>query len=162
MFRELRPYKNNAFGRSEWSPRCMGVLSHPLLAHPPFSIPFQNIQKCIGFINVLDTLTGPCWSTQGNVKNPTTSATLHENASRKYKTSAALHGNMFLGGMVQIGLPKRVPQKRPKPFVLNCFGCLLEPHWSTRVAHTKKWGSPSGRQRAPIASAQSIDFSDAF
>ena len=68
-----------------------------------------------------DALTGPGWTTQGNMRNPKTSATLHENASRKYKTSAALHGNVFLVGMVQIGLPKRVPQKCPKPFILNCF-----------------------------------------
>ena len=70
---------------------------------------------------ISDILTGPCWTTQGNMRNPKTSATLHENASRKYKTSAALHGNVFLVGMVEIGPPKRVPKKRPKPFILNCF-----------------------------------------
>ena len=140
----------------------MGVLSHPLLAHPPFSIPFQNMQKCIGFINVVDALTGPCWTTQGKVKNPKTSATLHGNASQKCKMSTTLHGNAFLVRMVQVGLPRRVPKKRPKPFILSCFRSLLEPHWSTRGAHTKKWSSPSGRQRALIASAQSIDFSNGF
>ena len=67
-----------------------------------------------------DALAGPCWATQENIKNPKTSVALHENASRKCKTSAALHGNVFLVGMVQIGLPKRVPKKRPKPFILNC------------------------------------------
>ena len=87
---------------------------------------------------------------------------LHGNASRKCKMNATLHGNAICVGMVQIGLPKRVPNKCPKPFILNCFGRFLEPHWSTRFGHTKKWSSPSGRQRAAIASAPSIHFCNVF
>ena len=68
-----------------------------------------------------DALAGPCWATQENIKNPKTSAALHGNASGKCKTSAALHGNVFFVRMVQIGLPKRVPPKRPKPFILRWF-----------------------------------------
>ena len=94
---------------------------HPLLAHHPFSIHLQNMQKCIGFIDISDGLTGPCWATQGNVKNRKTSATLHGNASGKCKTSGTLHGNAFFVHMVQIGLSKRVPKKSPKPFILTCF-----------------------------------------
>ena len=96
-------------------------LLHPLLAHHPFSIRAQNMQKCIGFIDISAALTGPCWATHGNVKNPKTSATLHGNASGKCKTSAALHGNAFFVHMVQIGLPKRVPPKSSKPFILKCI-----------------------------------------
>ena len=32
-------------------------LLHPLLARPSFSIRFQNMQKCIGFIDISDALT---------------------------------------------------------------------------------------------------------
>ena len=120
------------------------------------------MQKCMCFIDMSDALTGPLWTTRGKVKNPKTSATLHGNASRKCKMSATLHGNALFVRMVQMGLPKRVPKKRPKPSILRCFRSCLEPHRSTRVAHTKKWSSPKWRQRAPIASAQSIHFSDEF
>ena len=44
----------------------------------------------------------------------------------------------------------------------NYFWSFLESHWSTRVAHTKKWTTPSGRQRAPKAIAQNIYFPDLF
>ena len=60
------------------------------------------------------------------MKNPKTSATLHENASRKSKTSAALHGNMFLVGMIQIGLPKRVPKNIPN----RLLNIVLDVYWS--------------------------------
>ena len=32
-------------------------LLHPLLARPSFSIRFENMQKCIGFIDISDALT---------------------------------------------------------------------------------------------------------
>ena len=127
---------------------------------PSFFDSFSKYTKMQWFYTCLDALTGPCWTTQGKVKNPKTSATLHGNASQKCKMSTTLHGNAFFVRMVQVGLPRRVPQKRPKPFILRCFRSLLEPHWSTRGAHTKKWSRPSGRQRATIASAQSIYFSN--
>ena len=66
-----------------------------------------------------DALTGPCWATQENIKNPKTSVALHENASRKCKMGASLHRKAFFVRMVQIGLPKRVPPKRPKLCDLN-------------------------------------------
>ena len=99
-------------------------LLHPLLAHPSFSIRFQNMQKCIGFISISDALTGPCWTAKGNLKNPKTSVTLHGNASRKCKMSATLHGKVFLHyrqtSPVQIGLPKKAPN-RFKQTLLNAF-----------------------------------------
>ena len=126
---------------------------------PSFFDSFSKYVKCIGFINISDALTGPCWTTQWNIKNQKTSAAHYENASEKCKTSAALHGNVFVVRMVQIGLSKRVPPKRPKPLILRWFSSFVEPHWSTRFGHTKKWSSPSGRQRAAIASAPSMYFS---
>ena len=38
----------------------------------------------------------------------------------------------------------------------------MEPHWSTRVVHTKEWTAPSGYQRAPKAIAQNIYFLGLF
>jgi len=37
----------------------------------------------------------PCWTTQGNVKNPKTSPRLHGNAPTQEGTNATLHGNAF-------------------------------------------------------------------
>ena len=88
------------------------------------------------------------------------SLTLHGNALQKWKTSLTLHGNTFFVHMVQVGLPKRIPKKRPKPLVSKCFWSFLEPHWSTRVAHTQKWSSPRGSHRVPKAIVQSIHFSN--
>ena len=58
--------------------------------------------------------------------------------------------------------PQKGPKKMSQTVYFKLFWRLLEAHWSTRIAHAKKWSSPSGRQRVPIASAQSIDFSDEF
>ena len=33
------------------------VILHPILVHPSFAIHFQNSQKSVGFIHMLDTLT---------------------------------------------------------------------------------------------------------
>ena len=57
----------------------------------------------------------PCWTTQGNIKNPKTSATLHENAPAQKGKSATLHGNAFSIFLVpQHGLPQNASISKNK------------------------------------------------
>ena len=82
------------------------------------------------------------------------SATLHGSAPAKQKTSATLHGNARADVIAQMGPPKRVPQKHPKPFILHAFGRFLEPHANTYSVHSKKQTIQSGCQRALMAMTQ--------
>ena len=83
------------------------------------------------------------------------SAMLHGSAPAKHKTSATLHGNARTDRKVQMGHPKRISKKCPKPLFLNAFGRFSEAHWSTQEVGVKKWISRSGRQRALMAMVQS-------
>ena len=78
------------------------------------------------------------------------------------KTSATLHGNAFLFNSQPSNAPSASPQKCPQPFEINCFGRFVEPHRSGEACASKKWSSPSGRQRAPKAIAQNSHFPDIF
>ena len=70
--------------------------------------------------------------------------------------SISQKGKMSTILQVQIDLPKRDPKNAQNHVLQHVFEVVFEHHWRTRVAHTQKCSSSSGRQRAPITSAQNI------
>jgi hypothetical protein len=71
----------------------------------------------------------PCWTPQGNIKNPKTSATLHENASAQKKTNATLHGNAF---RLLMG-PQSGPPQIAQSIYFKLFGTFFRPNGKTSL-----------------------------
>ena len=79
------------------------------------------MQYHIGFIDVFDALIESILDHRTVTKKWKTSATLHGNAPAKNGTSAALHGNAFRVFMVQLGASKSSPGDRTKHSFSNTF-----------------------------------------
>lgn len=97
-------------GRSRWALLCR--------------ITLKTYKQDFEFVTFRMPSLGPCWTTQGNVKNWKTSAMLHRSAPAKNKTSATLHGNVFVASRWSTWSPTRSPQNAPDHLLLlpDAFG----------------------------------------
>ena len=91
-------------------------LVHPLLAHPSFSIRFENKQKCIGFIDISDALTeaksGHPRERQKS-KNERHAAWERSGAKRKERHAAWELKTLFEYFMARHGAQDGFPQNAP-------------------------------------------------
>jgi hypothetical protein len=86
----------------------------------------QNNKKGIGFTTFLTPCVGPTWGFDRNIINCKTSTALHGSAPDDRKMNATLHGNARAVRMVHMGPPKSIPQKCPKPLLLNTFEHIID------------------------------------
>ena len=94
-----------------------------------FSFVFNICKKTLVLYIFRTPSLRPCWTAQGNAKNPKTSATLHENASAQKETNATLHENAF---RLLMG-PQSGPPKIAQTIYFKRFGTLLRQHGKTSL-----------------------------